>query len=97
MIILLFEPRVMRWAGHVKRIRGTRGAYRVLVGKSQGKRPLRRPRRRWDDDIKTGLKQIDFDGVDWIDLIQNRDTWRAVVNTVTNLQIYKMLGYFLTR
>ena len=58
----------------MKRIREMRGAYRVLVGKSQGKRPLTRPRRRWDDDIKTGLKQIDLDGVDWIDLIQNRDT-----------------------
>jgi len=72
-------------------------AYRVLVGKSQGKRPLRRPRHGWDDYIKTGLKHIDLDGVDWIDLIQNRDRWRAVVNTVMNLQIYKILGYFLTR
>ena len=81
----------------MKRIMETRGAYRVLVGKPQGKGPLRRPTRGWDDDIKTGLKQIYLDGVDWIDLIQNRDRWRAVANTVMNLQIYKMLGYFLTR
>jgi hypothetical protein len=63
-------------------------AYRILVGKPEGKRPLGRPRRRWVDSIKI----IGWDGMDWIDLAQDRDQWRALVNTVMNLGFHKMLG-----
>jgi hypothetical protein len=64
----------------------TRNAYRILVGKRQGKRPLRRRRRRWVDNIKIDLGEIGWDGVDWIELAQDRDQWRALVNTVMNLR-----------
>jgi hypothetical protein len=65
----------------------SRGAYRALVGKSEGRRPLRRPRRRREDNIKMDLRQIGWGGADWIDLAQDRDRWRAVVNTVMNLWV----------
>jgi hypothetical protein len=64
-----------------------RNAYRILVGKPEGKRPLRRPRRRWVDNIKIDRREIGLDGMDWIDLAQDRDQWRALVNTVMNLRI----------
>jgi hypothetical protein len=63
-----------------------RNAYRVLVGKPEGKRPLGRPRRRWDD-IRTDLRMRGWGGMDWIDLAQDRDQWRALVNTVMNLRV----------
>jgi hypothetical protein len=62
-------------------------AYRILVGKSEGKRPLGRPRRRWVDNIKLDLREIEWDRTDWIDLDQDGDQWRALVNTVTNLRV----------
>jgi hypothetical protein len=67
----------------------TRNAYRMLVGKPEGKRPLGRPRctRRWVDNIKMDLREIGLDGVDWIELAQDRDQWRALVNTVMNLRV----------
>jgi hypothetical protein len=61
---------------------------RILVGKPEGKRPLGRPRRRWVDNIKMDLREIGWDGVDWIDLAQDRDQWRALVNTVMNVRFY---------
>jgi hypothetical protein len=64
-----------------------RNAYRILVGKPEGKRPLGRPRRRWLDNNKTDLKEIGWDGMDWIDLAQDRDQWKALVNTVMNLRV----------
>jgi hypothetical protein len=64
-----------------------RNAYRILVGKPEGKRPLGRPRRRWMDNIKMDLTEIGWDGMDWIDLAQNRDQCRALVNTVMNLRV----------
>jgi hypothetical protein len=64
-----------------------RNAYRILVGKPQGKTPLGRPRRRWVDNIKMDLRQIGWDGVDRIDMSQDRDQWRALVNTVLNLRV----------
>jgi hypothetical protein len=63
----------IKWTGHVARIGEKRNAYRILVGKSEGKKPLGRPRRRWVDDIKIYLREIGWDGMDWIDLAQNRD------------------------
>jgi hypothetical protein len=72
----------MRLAGHVARIGQKRNAYRILVGKPEGKSPLGRPRRRWVDNIKMDLSEIGWDDVDWIDTAQDRDHWRALVDTV---------------
>jgi hypothetical protein len=83
----MIKSRRMRWARHVARMGETRNAYRILVGKPEGKRPLGRPRRRWVDNIKMDLIEIAWDGVDWIELAQDRDHWRAVVNTVMNLRV----------
>jgi hypothetical protein len=63
-----------------------RNAYRILVGKPEGKRPQGRPRCRWVDNIKMDLRKIGWDGVDWIDMAQDREQWRALVNTVLNLR-----------
>jgi hypothetical protein len=65
----------------------TRNAYRILVGTPEGKRPLGRRRRRWVDNIKLGLREGEWDGIDWIELPQDRDQWRALVNTVMNLRV----------
>jgi hypothetical protein len=62
-------------------------AYRIMVGKPKGKRPLRRPRRRWVKNIKMDLREIGWDCIDWIDLVQDRDQWRALVNTMLNLRV----------
>jgi hypothetical protein len=64
-----------------------RNAYMILVGMSEGKRPLGRSRRRWLDNIKMDLREIGWDDMDWIDVAQNRDQWRALVNTVMNLRV----------
>jgi hypothetical protein len=64
-----------------------RGAYRALVGKPEGRRPLGRPRRRWEDNIKMDLREIGWGGMDWINLAQDRDRWRALVNAVMNLRV----------
>jgi len=65
----------MRWVGHVARVEKRTGAYRVLGGKPEGKRPLGRPRRRWEDNIKMDLQEVGCRGVDWIELAQDRDRW----------------------
>ncbi|PNF42003.1 hypothetical protein B7P43_G12996 [Cryptotermes secundus] len=77
----MIKSRKMRWAGYVTRKGETRNAYRTLVGKPEGKRPLGRPRRKWVGNIKMDLREIGWDGMDWIDLAQDMDQWRAVVNT----------------
>jgi hypothetical protein len=77
----------MRWAGHVARMREVRGAYNILVGRPEGRRPLGRPRRRWKDNIKMDLREIGFGDVDWIHWAQDRDRWRALANTVMNLRV----------
>jgi hypothetical protein len=69
-----------------------RGGYNILVGSPEGRRPLGRPRRRWEDNIKTDLRETGFGDVDWIDLAQDRGRWRAVVNTVMNFGFHKMRG-----
>jgi transcription termination factor 2 len=83
----VIKARRVRWAGHVARIGEVRGAYNILVGRPEGRRPLGRPRRRWKDNIKMNLREIVFEDVDWIHLAQDRDRWRAVVNTVMNLRV----------
>ena len=77
----------MRWAGNVASRGDRRGVYRVLVGKPEGKRPLGRPRRRWEDNIKMDLQEVGCGGMDWIELAEDRDRWRALVNAVMNLLI----------
>jgi hypothetical protein len=77
----------MRGAGHITRVAEKRNAYRTLVRKPEGMRPLRRPRRGWVDNIKMDLREIGWDGMDWLDLARNRDQWRALVITVMNLRV----------
>jgi hypothetical protein len=85
-IIRVIKARRMRWAGHVERMGEVRGAYNILVGKPEGRRPLGRPRRRWEDNIKIDLLGIGFGDVDWIHLAQDRYRWGALVNTMMNLR-----------
>jgi len=77
----------MRWAEHVARMGERRGVHKVLVGRTEGKRPLGRPRRRWEDNIKTDLHEVGCGCMDWIELAQDRDRWRALVNAVMNLRV----------
>jgi hypothetical protein len=86
-IIRIIKTRRMGWAGHVARMGEKMNAYRILVGKPEGKRPLGRPRRRREDNIRMDLREIEWGGMDWIDLAQDRDQWRALVNTIMNLQV----------
>ena len=72
-----------------------RGVHRVLMGKPEGKRPLGRPRRRWEDNIKMYLREVGGGG-DWMEVAQDRDRWRAFVNTVLNFRVPKSAGNFLT-
>jgi hypothetical protein len=72
-----------------------RNAFRIWLGKPEGKRPLGRPRRKWEDNIKMDLREIAWGGMDWIDLAQDRDQWRALVNTVINLRVPTNFGKFL--
>jgi hypothetical protein len=77
----------MRWAGYVALMGAKRNAYMSLRGKPEGKRPIGRSRRRWEDNIKMDLREIGWGGMDWIDLPQDRDQWKALVNTVMNLRV----------
>jgi hypothetical protein len=86
-IVKVIESRRMKWAGRVARMGEGRGAYRVLVGRPEGKRPLGRPRRRWEDNIKMDFREIGIDGANWIQLAQDRVQWRAFMNTVMNLRV----------
>jgi hypothetical protein len=86
-IVREIKSRRMRWAGHVARMGVGKGVYRVLVGRPEGKRPLRRPRRRWEDNIKLDFREIGIDGANWIQLAQVRVQWRIFVNTVINLRV----------
>jgi hypothetical protein len=77
----------MRWAVHLARMGEERGVHRVLVGKPEGKRPLGRPRRRWEDNIKMDGEAVGGGRGDWMELAQDRDRWRAIVSTVKNLRV----------
>jgi hypothetical protein len=83
----MIKSRRMRLAGHVARMGQKRNAYRILMRKPEGKRPLGRPRRRWTDNIKIDLREIEWNGVNWIGLAQDRDQWRALLNMVMNLWV----------
>jgi len=85
-IVRVVKLRKMRWAGHVTCMGEGRGVHRVLVGKPEGKRPLGGPRRRWEDNIKMDLREVGGGG-DWMELAQDRERWRALVNAVMNLRI----------
>jgi hypothetical protein len=91
-IIRMIKARRKKWAEHITRMGEKRYAYRLLVGKAEGKRPLGRPRRRWVDNIKMDLLERGWGGVDWIGLSQDRDKWRALVNAVMNLRIPRIAG-----
>ena len=86
-IVRVMKSRKLRWAGHVARMGERRGVYRVMVGKPEAKRPLGRPRRRWEDNIKMDLQEVDCGGMEWIEFAQDRDRWRALVNAVMNLRV----------
>jgi hypothetical protein len=86
-IIQVIKSRRMRWAGHVAHMGEGRGAYRILVGRPEGRRSLGRPRHRWEDNIKMDLQEVRWEGVDLIDMAQDRDRWRNVVNAVMNLRV----------
>jgi hypothetical protein len=87
-IIRQIKSRRMRWAGHVARMGEERKLYKDLVGKPEGKRPLGRPRRRWEDEIGMDLREIGWGGgVDWIRLAQDRDRWRDDLSAVMNLRV----------
>jgi len=86
----------MRWAGHVARMGVERGVYRVLVGKPEGRRPMRRPRRRWVDNIRMDLQEVRCEFMGWIGLPQDRDRWRTLVSAVMNLRVPCNAGNFMT-
>ena len=86
-LIRNLKLRRLRWAGHVARMELSRNAYRVLVGKPEGKRPLGRPTRRWEDNIKVELRKVGCDSGDWVNLAEDRDQWRAYVRAVMNLRV----------
>jgi hypothetical protein len=87
----MMKSRRMRWAGNAERMGEKRNAYRTLVGKAEG-----RPRRRWVDNIKMDLIEIQWGGMDWIDLVQDKDQRRALVNTVMNLRVSQNIWKFLS-
>jgi hypothetical protein len=84
-IIRVIKSRRMRWAGHVASTGEKRGTYRILVGRPEGRRPLGRPRHRWEDNIKMDLQEVGL-GMDGIELAQDRDRWRELVNAAMNLR-----------
>jgi len=86
-IVRVIKSRRMRWAGHVARMGEKRGVYWVLVGKTEGKRPVGRPRRRWVDNIRMDLQEVGCGYMDWIGLVQDRERWWTLVSVAMNLRI----------
>jgi hypothetical protein len=85
--VRVIKSRRMRWAGHVARMVEGRGVYRVLVGKPERRRPQGRPRRKWEDNIRMNLREVGCGCVEWMELAQDRDRWRALVSAVMNLRV----------
>ncbi|KAJ4433939.1 hypothetical protein ANN_16258 [Periplaneta americana] len=96
-IIRNIKSRRLRWAGHVARMGESRDAYRVSVGRPEGKRPLGRPRRRWEGNIKMDLREVGYDHRDWINLAQDRDRWQAYVRAAMNLRVQKPVKYAIRK
>jgi hypothetical protein len=86
-VFRVIKSRKMKWVGHVAHMGEGRGVYMVLVRRPEGKRPLGRPRRKWEDNIELDLREIGIDGANWIQLAQERVQWRACVSTVMNLRV----------
>jgi hypothetical protein len=86
-IIRVIKSRRMRWAGHVACMGDGRVAYGLLMGRPEGRRPLGRPRRRWEDNAKMDVQEVGWEVMDWIDMAQDRDRWRALVNVIMNLRV----------
>ena len=86
-IVRVIKSRRLRWAGHVPRMEEGRTAFKILTGKPTGKRPLGRPRRRWEDNITMHLIEIGINADNWVDSAQDRDYWRALVNAALILRV----------
>ena len=83
----MIKSRKLRWTGHVARMEEGRSAFKILTGKPIGKRSLGRPRRRWEDSARMGVKEISINAINWVDSAQDRDYWRALVNAALNLRV----------
>ena len=86
-IVRVIKYRRLRWAGHVARMEEGRSAFKMLTGKPTGKRLLRRPRRRWEDNFRMDLEEIGINAGDWVDSAQDRNYWRTLVNAALNLRV----------
>jgi len=86
-IVRVIKSRKVKWAGHVALMGEERGVYRVLLGRSEGKRPLGRPRRRWVDNIRMDLQELGCGYMDWIGLVQDRDRWRTLMSAIMNFRV----------
>jgi hypothetical protein len=86
-IVTVIKSRRIRWARHVARMAEGRGVYKVLIWRPEGKRPLGRPRCRWEDNIKMDFSEMGIDGINWIRFVKDRVRWRAFVSTVMNLWV----------
>ena len=86
-IVRVIKSRRLRWAGHVARMEEGRSAFKILTGKPTGKRPLGRPRRRWEDNIRMDLEEIGINAGNWVDSSQNKNYWRALVNVTLILRV----------
>ena len=86
-IVRVIKSRRWRWAGHVARMERSRSAFKILTGKPTGKRPLGRPRRRWEDNIRMDFEVIGINAGNWVDSSRDRDYWRALVNAALNLRV----------
>ena len=83
---MVIKSRRLRWAGHVARMEEDRIAFKILTGKPTGRRPLGKPRRRWEDNIRMDLEEIGINAGNWVDSAQDKDYWRALVNAALNLR-----------
>ena len=83
----MIKSRTLRWSGHVARMEEDRSAFKILTSKPTGKRPLGRPRRRWEDNIRMDLEEMGINAGNWVDSAHDRNYWRALVNAALNLRV----------